>query len=186
MTRARWILTLLALFAFTSPALAGSKGGVRMPDSLDVEGKTLVLNGMGVREATVFNVDVYVAGLYVESKSSDGDAIAGSKTVKRLVLKFVRDVDKSDMADAWKEGFEKRGALGEHRASVDRLRGWMSDLKEGDTLTFTYVPDKGLTVEVKGATKGTIAGEGFARNFFLIWLGSSPPNAGLKRGLLGK
>ena len=30
------------------------------------------------------------------------------------------------------------------------------------------------------------AGADFAEAFFLIWLGSDPPNAGLKRGLLGR
>ncbi|MEO0324319.1 MAG: chalcone isomerase family protein [Myxococcota bacterium] len=30
--------------------------GIRVPDSITVDGQPLVLNGMGLREATMFNV----------------------------------------------------------------------------------------------------------------------------------
>jgi hypothetical protein len=53
------------------------------------------------------------------------------------------------------------------------------------TLVFTYVPSKGTEVEVRGAVKGVIAGADFARALLGIWIGPSPPNPGLKTGLLG-
>jgi hypothetical protein len=40
-------------------------------------------------------------------------------------------------------------------------------------------------VGVNGTVKGTIAGDDFGRALFSIWLGSRPPNPGLKAGLLG-
>ena len=67
-----------------------------MPNQITVAGQQLVLNGMGIREATVFNVDVYVAGLYVVQRSSDGNAIAASTTHKRLVLHFVEPRKEDD------------------------------------------------------------------------------------------
>jgi Chalcone isomerase-like len=42
----------------------------------------------------------------------------------------------------------------------------------------------GECVDVKGAAKGTIKGDDFAKAFFSIWLGD-PPNPELKSGLLG-
>jgi len=53
-------------------------------------------------------------------------------------------------------------------------------------MSFTYLPGAGVSVEVQGATKGTIPGADFAEALFGIWLGASPPNPGLKEGLLGK
>ena len=50
---------------------AGSLAGVSLPDSQQVAGKTLALNGLGLR--TKFMVKVYVAGLYLEQKSSDAN-----------------------------------------------------------------------------------------------------------------
>jgi hypothetical protein len=41
-------------------------------------------------------------------------------------------------------------------------------------------------VELKSSSASTtIEGADFARALFLIWLGKHPPNAGLKKGLLG-
>lgn len=43
-----------------------------------------------------------------------------------------------------------------------------------------------LDVELDGTAKGTIEGEDFARAFVAIWLGAAPPNAEIKKGLLGQ
>jgi hypothetical protein len=181
------VSALLVCLAFAPTAVAGEKEGVRLPDTLPVGDKSLVLNGMGVREATIFNVNVYVAGLYLEAKSSNPDEIIGSDKVKRLDLVFVRDVDRDDIVDAWSSGFKNNGAdMAKLKDRIGKIYSWMTDVKKKDVLSFTYVPDKGLTVVVKGAEKGTIAGADFAKAFFSIWLGPEPPNKSLKRGLLGK
>jgi hypothetical protein len=176
------IVLLLAPAAF-----AGERAGVKMPDKVTVGSKELVLNGMGVREATVFNVDVYVAGLYLEARSSNGEQIAASPQAKRLLLSFVRDVDRDDITEAWTSGFKKNGAdMAALRDRIAKLNGWMKAVRKGETLTFTYEPEKGLTVTVDGNVAGTIEGADFASAFFRIWLGPKPPNGGLKNGLLGK
>jgi len=181
------IASLALVLATSGLARAGEKGGVKMPDQLTVAGKALVLNGMGVREATMFDVDVYVAGLYLEKKTQNPDEIIRTEQVKRLDLTFVRDVDRDDITEAWSEQFKKNGAdMTKLKASIDQLNKWMSGMDEGDKLSFTYVPGKGVTVVVKGVEKGTIQGADFGHSFFAIWFGGSPPNKGLKKGLLGK
>jgi hypothetical protein len=171
----------------TATATAGERGGVTMPETLTVEGKDLVLNGMGIREATVFNVKVYVAGLYVEKKSQAPEDLIRSEQVKRLDLVFVRDVDKDDVVEAWQKGFKNNGAdLAKLKSRMDILAGWMPDMKKKDTLTFVYVPGTGVTVSLRGQQKGTIAGADFATALFSIWLGNDPADKGLKKGLLGK
>jgi hypothetical protein len=178
------VLGLLTLA--TGPALAGKKGGVSMPDKITVDGKSLVLNGMGVREATVFDVDVYVAGLYLEKASQDGNAILGSPETKRLHMQFVRDVDQDDMVEAISDGFKKSagGGLAALKPRIKMLSSWLPELEEGNTITMTYLPGRGVQVSINGKDKGTIEGDDFAKALFGIWLGSSPPNGGLKKGLL--
>jgi hypothetical protein len=177
------VFTVLAL-GLASPALARECEGVEFPNAVTVDGTRLTLNGMGVREATVLNVNVYVAALYVENRSRDGAAIAAAEEKKRLVLRFVREVEGSDIRDAFAEGFRQAG--GGDQAAITRINGWMpNSVAEGDTFTFTYVPGTGLSVTVNRQNKGTIEGADFARAFFSIWLGAHPPNAGLKSGLLG-
>jgi len=179
-----WLSALVIVGALAVPASAGKLAGVTMPDSKTVAKKKLVLNGMGLREATVFNVDVYVAGLYLETRSSDAKAIISSEQVKQIHLRFVRDVDRDDMTDAWKEGFKKNGGKA-LKSQLSTLNSWMSGLDDGESMLFTYVPGTGTTVVVKGKTMGTIKGADFARVVFAIWLGPKPPNGGLKKGMLG-
>jgi len=185
----RTSLLLLSLALVATPALAKTKAGVTMPDELEVAGHHLILNGLGIREATMLKVDVYVAGLYVEAKSGDGNAISGNGTSKRLVMHFVRDVDRDDIAEAFSDGFEK--VLGEDGAKkmeprIKQLVAATRDMKKGEKLSFSYVPDVGTTLDVNGKASAPIPGADFAKAIFAIWLGKSPPNSGLKEGLLGK
>ena len=160
---------------------------IEFPDAITVNGVDLLLNGLGKREATIFNVDVYVAALYLEHTGNDGYAICESDQTKRLILHFVRDVSGGDIADAWAEGFMKNSGddITIYESRVLTLNSWMSELKDGEQMMFTYVPAAGLEVSVKGTSMGTIEGSDFASVFFSIWLGDYPPNGGLRRGLLG-
>jgi hypothetical protein len=169
----------------TGTAHAKECKGVNFPDQAQVEGSTLVLNGLGLRQATAFKVNVYVAALYLPKASNDGNAIAGSSAPKELVLQFVRDVGADDLRKGWTEGFEKN-AKGEAAALKDRIatfNGWMADMKTGQRITLVH-KSVGLDVNVNGAAKGTIKGDDFAKALFAIWLGD-PPNPEVKSGLLG-
>jgi len=170
------------------PARAGERAGVTFPDQATVEGRTLVLNGMGLRKATWLRVKVYVAGLYLEEKSLDADAILRPERTKRIVLVFVRAVAREDLLEAWDESF-KENAGGDFAALETRLatfHGWMPEkVAKGDTFTFTYLPGTGVLVTVRDETRGTIPGADFARSLFANWLGASTPSPALKAGLLG-
>lgn len=184
------VVTAVAALTLGSPeSTAATREGVTMKDTITVAGEQLQLNGMGVRLATVMNVKVYVAGLYVESPTSQPQEIIGSKDPKHLALSFVRDVEKGDIVKAWKEGFAKNNdekTVQTLKPRIDQLNGWMTNMKKGESLVFTYIPQKGTQVAVAGQIKGTIPGDDFARALFSIWLGPNPPNQELKAGLLGK
>jgi hypothetical protein len=181
-------LLLAVIIALASTGLAHGKEckGVNFPDQVQVGGSTLSLNGLGLRQATMLKVNVYVGALYVVKTSSDASAILASNTPKEIVLQFVRNVDAADIAKGWNEAFEKN-AKSELPALKDRiamLNGWMSDMKSGERLTFAYTPDGGVQVDVNGKVRGAIKGEDFAKALFSIWLGD-PPNPELKSGMLG-
>ncbi len=179
-------IAAIALGLLVPAARAATCTSVTLPDSAEVDGKKLVLNGLGLREATMLKVDVYVAGLYLEAKSADGAAIAASDGTKKLVLHFVRDVTAKQMTGAWTEGFEKNAKdLQPLQERIDKLNAAMTDMAIGDEMVFTYRPETGVEVMVKGKVAATIAGKDFAQPFFSIWLGPTPPNEGLKVGLLG-
>lgn len=182
----RRVLVLLFLALLSRTAMAGKLAGVTMPEAVTVDGKPLVLNGMGIRKATIFNIKVYVVGLYLENKSRSPADILRSEQVKRFDVVLLRDVDRDDIIDAWRKGLKKTGAdMAKLKVRFDQFAGWMSDLDERDPLTFLYVPGRGVTVIVKGKLKGTIGGGDFATALFAMWLGANPVDDGLKDGLLG-
>jgi hypothetical protein len=177
-----------AVLAAPRSAAAEECRGVAMPAQIDVGGKRLVLNGMGVREATVMNVDVYVAGLYLTTPTRYASGVLQSMNTMRLVLVPVRDVERGEMSDALRKGLERNAgdqmpALEEPMAALEKR---IPDLAAGDTIGFTYFPedDGWLAVDVNGVERGRLPGMDFAQVFFSIWL-NNPPNEGLKTGLLG-
>ena len=178
---------LIALLVLAGTARAGTLAGVTMPDTIDVAGTHLVLNGMGLRTATFLHVKVYVAGLYVPRVTSNPQAILAANAPRALVLRFVRGVGRGDIVKAWNEGFAKNATVprAQLQREIAQLDAWMPDFSKGDTLAFTIVPGQGVAVDINGARKGVIAGDAFAQSLLAIWLGPHPPNGELKRGLLG-
>lgn len=186
----RNLLCLLASLAVTlSVGVAYGKEckGVTFPDQVQAEGVTLKLNGLGLRQATMFKVNVYVGALYVAQPSTDASIILKSNAPMQLILQFVRDVDRSDLVKGWDEGFENnaKSEIPALKARIDAFKALMTEMKTGEQLRFLHAPGKGTQVSVKGTVKGTIAGDDFARALLSIWLGPNPPNDELKAGLLG-
>jgi len=161
--------------------------GVNFPDQAQVEGTNLTLNGLGLRQATAFKVNVYVAALYVAKTSNDANALLGANAPSQLILQFVRNVGADDLRKGWSEGFEKnsRDQLPALKDRIATLNGWMTDVKTRERLTFTSKPGAGVTVNVNGVVKGTVKGDDFAKAFLAIWLGGDPPNPEIKAGMLG-
>jgi len=183
----RRLVPLVFALAVTSLADAKQCASVSMPETLTLEGKTLQLNGMGLREATFLNIDVYVAGLYLEQRSSDPKQIIDSESMKHVRLSLLRDIPKSDMSEQLEASF-KRAAGKDYdklKARFAQMAAWIPELHKGESFSITYQPGKGLTIQHGARVLGTIAGADFARTIFAIWLGDKPPNAGLKRGMLG-
>jgi hypothetical protein len=161
--------------------------GVNVPEETQVQASALMLNGLGLRQATMLKVNVYVAALSAAQKSADANAILTSNTPKQLVLHVVCDVGSADLKKAWEEGFmhnaqEQLPAL---KARLEQLKGWMRDMKSGQQWALTHRSGAGIEVDVHGAVQETVEGDDFARAFLATWLGAKSPNPGLKAGLLG-
>jgi hypothetical protein len=179
------ILTVLVCLAVSMSALAGEVAGVKMPDTVTVEGKTLKVNGAGLRKKVVFKV--YVAGLYLETASKDPAAVISSDQFKSMRLWILRSLKGSQITEAIVEGFEKnsKAQMGALKARLEKFNAMFPDVKEGDEIDMTYVPGKGTIVTAKGTEKGVIEGKDFADALFSVWLGPNPVQEDLKKALLG-
>src|SRR5450432_2202122 len=98
MGRKVFLLSLVTTAVFGTAA-AGSKEcqGISFPDQIQSDGSALTLNGLGMRKATIFKVNVYVAALYVAKTSADANALLGAASPYELILHFVRNVDAGDI-----------------------------------------------------------------------------------------
>jgi hypothetical protein len=180
------VMALVGPVILGAPAVGAECLDVKVPDSVKAGGADLELNGLGIRKATFLEVKVYVAALYLPQKSGDTGKIIGANQPWQLALHFVRDVDASDIRDAFDEGFEKTGdKLAALRPRIDALNAQMVDFKKGQYVSFASDPAKGVAVDVNGAGGSAIEGADFAAALLAVWIGKEPPNEDLKSGLLG-
>ncbi|MCA1582312.1 MAG: chalcone isomerase family protein [Acidobacteria bacterium] len=182
--RSSMFALLIVAAASIATAAAPAAAGVTMPDTVTVEGKTLKLNGMGLRTKVVFKV--YVAGLYLETPSKDAAAILAADEVKSMRLAVLRSLKGSQVMEAIEEGFEKnsKAQMPALKPKLDRLGKIVPNVEKGDDIVLTYVPGKGTVVTAKGAEKGVIEGKDFADALFSVWLGANPIQEDLKKELL--
>jgi hypothetical protein len=177
-------LAAALLLCLAAPAAATKVAGVELPDTAEVGGKTLLLNGAGVRSR--FIVKVYVGALYLEQKSGDAAAILAADAPWKVSMRFLRDVEKEKIVGAFKEGFENN-SKGDLPALLPGLAalGALHDLKSGDELAVTYVPGTGATVAGPGGVSVHVEGRVFAAALLRNWLGARPADGDLKKGMLG-
>ena len=111
-----------------------------------------MLNGLGVRTLMSLNVNVYVAALYVTKPSDDANTTLAAATPSELILHFVHDVTARAMTDVWDEGFahNARGQLPILKDRIATLNGWMTPMKVGRRMSFSFKPGTGVTVTVNG------------------------------------
>lgn len=186
MTR-RALLSLVLAGLMAAPVIAGTLSGVTLADTMAVDGHTLLLNGMALRKKIVFKV--YVAGLYLPARETDGAKVLAADTPRCTVMHFLRGVSANQVNEAWYDGLEANtpNHSAQLKKQFDELAAMMEGLKDGDALTFTYRPGVGTEVKVKGKVKGTLGDKAFADALFACWIGPKPgPGEKFKAGLLGR
>lgn len=181
----RVLIALLAL-GMTAAAGAATVAKVDVPDTANVAGIDLVLNGAGLR--TKYFIKIYVGALYVGQKSDDPDAIMAQSGPDRVLMHMIYAVSKQDFSDAWSGDFAANNP-DSNDALKDRIAqfiAYFGDSKKDDIITIDYVPGQGTQISWNGAFRGNIPGEDFHKAFLKVFLGPKPPTNSLKDGMLGK
>lgn len=182
----RTALLVICLLLTAGPALTAERSGVQVPDQLTVGDQTLVLNGLAMRSKFVF--DVYVGALYLPETTRSAETALTTDQPRAMLMRFVREVGKDKLADAWMEGLEANtpGASNEVHEAFERLAAAMEDVEDGGEFLFAYEPGKGTTMRIKGTDKGSIEGKAFADALLACWIGPKPPAESFKKGVLGE
>lgn len=182
-----WCAIAILALAGTGAARARECDGVSFADHINVQGRSLTLNGLGLRRATWFGIKVYVGALYLEHPSRDAAAILSAEEPSEIVLHFLWSVSAGELRGAWRDGFANSAPAEREllRGRIQQLNGWMKGVKAGQRMVFVRIPGQGIQYFLDGTLEGTIKGRDFAKAFLGIWLGPKPPGRRLKAGLLG-
>jgi len=177
---------LLSFFLPLAPGLIYACDDVGFAEHFTVQKSKLIRNGQGKRTATMFNVEVYRGALYLEKKSNDADAIVQSKQIKRVDMKFVREIASESMQEGWDDSFKKLCKECKNiKNEMKQLNSLMPTLKEGQKLAFNFLPTE-VQVFYQEKKIGTIKGAEFSKKLLSTWLGPYPPTEDLKKCMLGK
>lgn len=182
-----------ALLAPHPAALAASRdvGGVAYPDSLQLGGSTVHLNGAGVRYKAVFKI--YAAGIYLPAHAATTEEALAQVGPKRIAITMLRDIDANELGKLFTKGVQDNSTRAEFSQLVPglvRMGQMFADqkvLKVGDSFHVDWQPGIGSQVVVRGAAQGEpIREPAFFNALLRIWLGPAPADYQLKEALLGK
>ena len=176
---------LLALF--TTQASAGNVAGVAVPDVLQYGGKSMVLNGSGLRKK--FFIKLYVGSLYLTAKSKDADSIVtGDQPMAiRLVVTSGR-VTQAKMKQAIVDGLRTstQGNLAPIQPQIDQILSvFDKGVAVGDAFELINVVGSGLHVVKNGERVMAIRSPAFKQALYGMWLSKTPVDARLRAGMLG-
>jgi len=148
--------------------------GKEYPPTMEVEGRTLKLVGAGVREKTIFKIDIYTMGVYFENMTCNHLKLIHTDEAKVIFMDFVRDIPGDKMMANLKGNFEQRlsdDATEELKKKVRDFVGiFREEIKDKTRVKVVYVPGKGTSTFINGKQQGPIVpGRDFQKVMWSIW-----------------
>ena len=185
--------TYMALGTLAGSAIGAQVdvSGVKLEDSIQLQGAPLQLNGAGIRYKAVFKV--YTAALYLGKKASTPEEVLAAAGAKRVTITMLRDIDANELGKLFTRSVEDNSPRSEFSQLIPGLlrMGQMfadqKQLKAGDSFTIDWLPGSGTLITVRGVPQGEPIKEvAFFNALLRIWLGPNPADWKLKDALLGR
>ena len=182
------VLGMLMGCGLAASAAGATLEGTTFPDRYEVEGQSLVLNGIGVRKVTIFRIKIYVAALYLPRPNHDAAEILASSGPKVIRLEFIHSGSKAQVESEYREGEANNCGHGEcspsDRTDFERLVAAAPAVEPGDTTTY-FFSDKGIKVFSNNKMIGDFADVDLAHHLLEGFIGRHPPTEALRNALLG-
>ena len=202
-----WCLAGAALAAACPVAVAGNDVGAELdakqasappplgintpfPEKAQVGGRSVKLNGAGIRYKAVFQV--YRAGLYTEKAVQQYSDLGGGNEAKRIHLVMLREVNANELGGMFIRGIQEnldKSASSRLMPAMLRMSALFNEYKKlgaGDSVTMDWVPGKGTVVSVRGVRAAEPIPEAqFYHALAGIWLGATPADWKLRDAMLG-
>jgi hypothetical protein len=188
--KSRWMAALLCVIVSAGAAQAASLEGQRFDDRANIDGKPLVLNGLGLRG--VAWLKAFVAGLYVTTPSKDGAQLVAQAGPKRLRLRIMVGASSHELTKSLVGRIEDheppalRQQLAPRMQTLGDQIDSLGQLKAGDSVDLDWLPGRGTQLSRNGKVVGAaVAGEDLYGAVLRIFVGDHPVDRRLKAGLLG-
>jgi hypothetical protein len=178
-----FISTLLS----TPASAVTTVGGVKIPDSVELDGEILNLYGVGLRKKLF--IKVYAGALYIAGSPGETSLLESTGTSKSMRMHIIHSkIAAKKVRNAWTDGLrnnltdEKFAAI---EARLEQFNNLFPNLHEGDVLEMNFQSGKGTEVVLNGESRGSVEGDDFFSSLLLVWIGDKPADKNLKLGILG-
>jgi len=169
-------------------AVAAAIDGVTVPETVQADGKTLRLNGAGLRTFSIFRVHVYVAALYLEHPASDPNAILNSPETKLVKVNFVHDVSAEQARQSWQDGLTNNCRPPSCVLDTNEVATFLARvpaMRAGERFTLLF-DQRGAEIDLDDHPFGFVPDRGFAEAILATFLGPEPGSPELKQELLAR
>jgi len=158
---------------------------VDLPDTVTVSGEQLQLNGYGLRKKFFFKI--YLGSLYTEEKATTTEQVLARRGDKLIRMNFIhKKVEREKITQAFADGFAKNSPqLIDNPEFQQFLSFFNADFLAGDQVDIEVADDGTVSASQNSELLGKIPSSHIAKAILLIYLGNSPADTTLKKGMLG-
>ena len=182
-----FLLSLFLAFSFSISTPVTAQAKQTTPATFSYGGKTMQLNGVGLRKKLF--ITLYSGSLYLTKKSNDAAKIMAEDTPMAIRLNIKSSlISPKKMKAATLEGFENstNGNIAPIKPQIDALlKTFDKGVGPNDVYELINMPGSGVHVVRNGVRVANIRSAPFKKALFGIWLSNKPVQASLKRKMLG-
>lgn len=174
------------VFALSLPAFAAEVEGVKLKDKMNCGGTELPLVAAGLRDATIFNIRVYVLAMYAPAVVPSLTDPNVEKRPMCFEVHYLRDVEKAKVDEAWEFQFKESSEYPYPKLAEDikLLQKFFGEIKADKGIHLFELLENSTKVYETGAYKGEIPGKEFGKNFISVFYGKNPPTKKLREALM--
>ena len=159
---------------------------IDLPDTVTVSGEQLQLNGYGLRKKLFFKI--YLGSLYTQKKATTTEQVLAMPGAKLIRMDFIhKKVEREKITQAFAEGFAKNSP---QLIGNPELKQFLSlfnaDFLAGDQVDLEFAADGTVSASQNSEPLGKIPSSHLTKAILLIYLGNSPADTKLKKGMLGE
>ena len=178
---------VLVLSLLVTGVNAAELEGIKLRDKMSCAGIELPLQAAGLRDATIFNIRVYVLAMYSPTLLPGG--LTDQNIEKRPMcfeVHYMRDVEKAKVDEAWEFQFKDSSEYPypDLKRHITLLQQFFGKIEAGKGVHLFELTENSTKVYENGEYKGEIPGKEFGKNFLSVFFGKNPPTKKLKNALL--